>query len=226
MKSGTGASSIVLEALPGSLAMPADFASVPDPASRKEQAVLRQRQGLFAPWRQMVLFSEHYLEFSDSSGRRPRILNLAFLAAEPATISAIAWRWLCVGLVALTAVVITLYLAEWLHAVWLSLLSAACFSICLTKSQRRLLFRTKYGGLVVFEVFFGVWQRRQAGQFVELVKQRIATSSSILPKGEQRLAVEVAEHRRMLDEGWLSRARYEQAKKRIFRHYKRPKSAS
>ena len=222
MKSGMGASSIVLEALPGSVAMPDEYANVPDLSSRQEQGVLRQRQGLFAAWRQLILFNEHYLEFRDGSGRsRPRVLNLAFLASEPVTVSVIAWRWLLVGLVTLAGAVIVALFHEWVLLAGLSMLSAVCFAICLARSQKRLLFRTKYGGLVVFDVFYGVWQRRRAAEFVALLKQNGAKAAAKLPQGELRLAVEVAEHRRLLEEGWLSRSRYEQAKKRIFKHYKR-----
>lgn len=214
-------STIVLEALPGALAMPDDLARVPDLESRQEEVVLRQRKGLFASWRQLTLFNDHYVEFRDGNRRsRPRVLNLAFLAEQPAIASGFPWRWLLVSVVMLGAAVVTTLLREWLLLTALAISTMVSFAIYFARAQQRLLFRTRYGGVVTFDVFYGIWQRRKAAQFIELVKQRIVQASSKLPRGEARLAVEVAEHRRFQDNGWLSRSRYEQAKKRIFRQYK------
>lgn len=219
-------STIVLEALPGALIMPADLTRVPDLENRQEEAVLRQRKGLFAPWRQLALFNEHYLEFRDGTGRScPRVLNLAFLVEQPETVSGFPWRWLLVSLVMLGAATVAALFREWLLLTALAIVSMICLAIYFARAQQRLLFRTRYGGVLVFDVFYGIWQRRKASQFVELVKQRTARASLALPKGEARLAVEVAEHRRFQDDGWLSRSRYEQAKRRIFRHYKRQPKA-
>lgn len=221
MKSRIGSSTIVLEALPGALAMPDDLARVPDLESRQEELVLRQRKGLFAHWRQLTLFNDHYVEFRDGAVRgRPRVLNLAFLAEQPATVSGFPWRWLIVSLVMLGATAVTALLREWLLLAALAIVSMISLSIYFARAQQRLLFRTRYGGVVAFDVFYGIWQRRKAAEFVELVKKRIVQASLTLPKGETRLAVEVAEHRRFQDDGWLSRSRYEQAKKRIFSQYK------
>ena len=51
--------------------------------------------------------------------------------------------------------------------------------------------------------------------------ERIEGAATILPTGEKRLAAEMAEHRRMLTEGWLSKARYDLAKHRIFALYRK-----
>lgn len=228
MKSRIGSSTIVLEALPGTLAMPDEFARVPDSESRQEELVLRQRKGLFMPWRQLVLFNEHYVEFRDGAGRNiPRVLNLAFLADQPAIVSAFPWRWLVVSLVLLGAASVTALFREWLLLTAFSLAFVISLSVYFARAQQRLLFRTRYGGVVVFDIFHGIWQRRKAAPFVELLRQRITQASSRLPSGEARLAIEVAEHRRFQQDGWLSRSRYEQAKKRLFSQYKRqPKTGS
>lgn len=220
MKSRIGSSTIVLEALPGALAMPDEFASVPDLEGRQEEVVLRQRKGLFAPWRQLALFNEHYVWFRDGGGRS-RVVNLAFLAQQQVTVSAFPLRWFAVSLVTFGAASAAALFREWLLLAALAMASMICFSIYFARAQQRVLFRTRYGGVVVFDVFHGIWQRRKAARFVELLRQRIAQASSKLPAGEARLAVEVAEHRRFQNDGWLSQGRYEQAKKRIFSHYKR-----
>lgn len=226
MKPRIGSSTIVLEALPGALAMPDELARVPDLESRHPELILRQRKGLFAPWRQLVLFNGHYVEFRDGAGRaRPRVLNLAFLANQPAIVSGFPWRWLVVSLVLLGAASIAALFREWLLLAAFAVASVVSLSVYFARAQQRLLFRTRYGGVVVFDIFHGIWQRRRAAAFVELLGQRIAQASSRLPAGEARLAVEVAEHRRFQEDGWLSRSRYEQAKKRIFSQYRRqPKS--
>jgi len=91
----------------------------------------------------------------------------------------------------------------------------------LNSLRSRIIFRTRYGGIAVFEIAASVLRRREAEKFVSLLCERIEGAASILPTGEKRLAAEMAEHRRMLTEGWLSKARYDLAKNRIFARYKK-----
>lgn len=129
MKSRIGSSTIVLEALPGAPAMPDEFARVPDLESRHQELVLRQRKGLFTPWRQLVLFNEHYVEFRDGAGRaRPRVVNLAFLADQPAIVSGFPWRWLVVSLLLLGAASVA---ALFLNGCYSQPLRSLLLSVCL-----------------------------------------------------------------------------------------------
>ena len=108
-----------------------------------------------------------------------------------------------------------------LQCVVLAALATAALAGYLVRVRERLIFRTRFGGIAVFEMAVGLFHRRQAENFLVLLQERIQGGAEILPAGEERLAAEMAEHRRMLQDGWLSPARYDLAKQRIFSRYRK-----
>lgn len=213
-------SDIVLQAVPGALDMPDEFVRIPDAARRRHEQELVQQSAPFRRCYRLTLFNGHYLDCQQPQGGS-RVVNLAYLAEEPLIVRENAWRWLVAGLVAFAGVTVTSLFAQLPESLALGVFAALCLVMYFALSRTRLIFRTRFGGIAVFELHHRMWNRRHSLDFARLLQERIRGAAVVLPKGDQRLAAEIAEHRRMLMEGWLSRSRYELAKKRIFSRYRR-----
>lgn len=209
---------IVLHATAGAQASPDDYVRVPDASGRRTEDELVQFAGPFRPSQRLVLFNDHYLE-SGHDGQR-RVLNLAYIAPDALKVREISWRWLIAGLVASVGATASATAGAGIHALVLGILALSCLVCCAMTSRSREIFRTRTGGIAVVEISHWLWGRRTSRAFAAQLVERMRAAERELPGDTQRLAAEMAEHRRMLTEGWLSRARYELAKKRIFAQYR------
>lgn len=210
---------IVLQGLPGLQAMPDEYVRVPSEETRRQEQVLEL--GRLGSRARFVLFNGHYLACDAGKSGDPRVVNLAYLADTPVRVRQPAWRWLIATLVLAAGAGVTLALAPSKEAALLGGFTVIALLGYLHGVRTRIVFRTRYGGIAVFELNAGLLQRRKADAFASVLQERIDGAARILPGGDQRLAAEIAEHRRMLSEGWLSRARYDLAKKRIFSRYRK-----
>lgn len=208
---------IVLHAALGADPSPDDDVRVPDETGRVVDDVLLQYGGPLRPRRRLVLFNRHYLEIDDDVRRR--VLNLAYLAPEPLEVREIAWRWLVAGLASAAGTLASAVAGSAVHALLLATMAAACLAVTVTTSRVRQIFRTRTGGIAVIEVNHWPWGRRASRAFAARLMAGIREAGQGSLPPTRRLAAEMAEHRRMLTDGWLSRARYELAKKRILARY-------
>lgn len=210
---------IILQAVPGTQDLPEEFVKVPEEGARRRETYLRlsRWQGC---WAAFTLFNGHYLE-CERRGKPARVVNLAYLAAEPMQLRESAWRWLIAALVMVAGATLTAAVHHLAEAIALSLAALLTFCGYFMSIRQRLIFRTRVGGIALFEISVGLFNRRRVQLFLSMLAERIEGAYSILPQGDGRLAAEMAEHRRMFKEGWLSQTRYDLAKKRIFARYRR-----
>ncbi|MDF1630316.1 MAG: hypothetical protein P1U78_11010 [Alcanivoracaceae bacterium] len=195
-----------------------DCLAVPSSNQRRVESRLVQR----SPWRdeevELVLFNGHYLGIRDR--RRPqvpeRVVNLAYLDPQPTYHSGdITIRVSLVGLVSMVMIIVATLLQP--QALLMVALAAPCLLLLAVMSARlgRWEFRTATGAIPVCSVSRELLRQARPRRFVELLTERAEGAQIILPKGNKRLAAELAEHRRMLDSGWLSRRLYESARRRL-----------
>lgn len=217
----TESEQIELAAVQGRHSLYEDLLQVPELASRRHELVFEQKNRLLGRYRRIVLFNGRYLEWSEQRGRREisRIINLAFLAGSPSSYREIAWRSLSVAMLAL--IVAGLLLAVEQPVAALAALGVALVGggVCLRGSSRRLLFYTRTGRVVMFDLFDQRGDRKRFAKVVSALQLRGERAWALLPDRKERLAAEVAEHRRLMREGVIREAQYERAKQRIFRCY-------
>ena len=188
------------------------------PVTRREEGGLRQHSRLRGVTRHLTLFNGHYLEWEESlSGRvnSRRQINLAFIDPQPVFRRVLARERLLAGALALCLAAAAPFVASWTLAAVLAGVGMVLLMTGYQRSCDRAVFLTRHGRLAVFELFCRAPNRREASAWIELISERARHAAAVLPPGQQGLAAEMADHRRMAAEGWLSRARYELARKRI-----------
>jgi len=202
---------------------------VPELPARRLEMQLRQRSHWHDLDRRLTLFNGHYLSVCDH--QRPQqeelVINLAYLAPIPRYEPGTVRQRLFTGAVAL---VLTLILAAWLSSTLLPALMLAmlCVVALMLMSARpgRWVFYTALGETPVFSVLHGLTGRKEAAAFVDLLMERIEGASVVLPSGSRRLAAELAEHRRILLSGGLSRQQYQSARQRLLNQLARRRQSS
>jgi len=198
-----------------------ELLQVPELASRRHELVFEQKNRLLGRHRRIVLFNGRYLEWAEQRGKREvtRIVNLAFMAGSASPRQDIAWRSLVVAVLAF--IVAGLLLAVGQPRMALVALSGALVGavLCLRGSSRRLLFYTRNGRVVMFDLFDQRGSNPRFAKVIAALQQRGERAWALLPDKKERLAAEVAEHRRLMTEGVISQEQYERAKQRIFRCY-------
>lgn len=202
---------------------------VPEPPARRLEVQLRQRSHWHDLDRRLTLFNGHYLSVCDH--QRPEqeelVINLAYLASEPRYEPGSLRQRLSAGAMAL---VVTLTAAAWLSSSLIPALMLAmlCVVALMLMSARpgRWVFYTALGEMPVCSVLHGLTGRKEAAAFVDLLVERIEGASVVLPSGSRRLAAELAEHRRILLSGGLSRQQYKFARQRLLDQLARRRQSS
>lgn len=192
------------------------------PEMRREEAFLRQRARLRGISRDLLLFNGHYLLWEESLNGRldtRRHINLAFIDPKPVVRRQLARERLVAGMVAALLMIPALAYGLWTLALILLGASTVMLLSGYQRSCDRVIFRTRHGRVAVFELFCRAPSRAKAEAWIEMISERARHARQVLPAGRDALAAEVADHRRMASEGWLSRARYEKARKRILAHF-------
>lgn len=195
-----------------------DFVAVPDETRRRTDVSLLQRQ----PWQGretlLTLFNGHFLAICERQrpDRGERIINLAYLDARPERIAGnLVQRLQFIAALALLIPLLALWLEAWALAALM--LVGVCVAGLLIMSARPVLyqFHTALGRVPVCNIASHWWQRGQVEHFLAVLSERIDGARVVLPTGSRRLAAELAEHRRMLVSGDLSRKHYEEARLRL-----------
>lgn len=217
----TDSEQIELAAVQGRHSLYSDLLHVPELASRRYELVFEQKNRLLGRHRRILLFNGRYLEWTEQRGQHEmtRIINLAFLAGSPSHYRELAWRSLSVALLALTVAGLLLAVGQPVPA--LAALGVALLGggLCLRGSSRRLLFYTRNGRVVMFDLFEQRSDSKRLAKVMSALQLRSERAWGLLPDRKERLAAEMAEHRRLMTEGIISQAQYERAKQRIFRRY-------
>lgn len=208
---------IVLSAVTDGGGLSEDFIRVPPVETRRVESSLTLTR-VMCRWQEFVLFNGHFVSVRPYQ-KSERVANLAYLSTQPVTVRESAWRWLLASIVIVAGALTTAFIQQWQESVLLSIAAIAALVGYVAGRRDRVFFRTRFGGIAVFDLSVGLFQRAQARLFIALIQERISGAASILPDGDQRYAAEIAEHRRMLSEGWLSQSRYDVAKGRLFARY-------
>lgn len=195
----------------------AEYVSVPDGPSRRPERILRQRQPWLGSDIVLTLFNGHFLACQDrlQPQTSERVVNLAYLDARP--------RWSAGNLRQRLSLGAALVLPAFLAGVWSPawapalLVGLSCLFAWLVMSARpsSCHFYTALAGVPVCRIDCPWWQQKAVMAFIEALQERIDGARVVLPSGRQRLAAELAEHRRMLVSGGLSRQHYESARARL-----------
>lgn len=205
------------------------YAVVPPVEQRRLEFQLVQHR----PWQEQesefVLFNGHYLAIRDR--RRPdqaeRIVNLAYLDVRPSYHSGNLWLRLWSGICALSLVLIGTMLLAPQSVLLVSLAGLSLLLLALmTARPSHWVFSTALGAVPVCEISSGLWRQGRAKHFVKLIMERAEGAKVVLPTGSKRLAAELAEHRRMLECGSLSRRHYETARQRLLGHVRQAAGSS
>lgn len=215
-------SEIVMEVAPGSRLLPEDLVRLPPLETWRLERTLSQRSRIHHRQRNFTLFNGHYLEMRESLRSRERraIFNLAFLDPEPRRHRRLAWRWLG-GTLVLVALAAAAFIpgGPLPGAAILALAVLASFQV-VRRSRDQLVFFTNVGRMPVFALDLGLVSGRDSREFAGLMAERIEGASVLLPQGRERLAAEMAEHRRLHESGAISKRAYEKAKQRIFASFR------
>ncbi|PKM23031.1 MAG: hypothetical protein CVV10_01340 [Gammaproteobacteria bacterium HGW-Gammaproteobacteria-14] len=202
---------------------------VPDLPARRLEVQLRQRSHWHDIDRQLTLFNGHYLSVCDR--QRPEqeelVINLAYLAPVPRYESGTLRQRFSMGAMAL---VLTLSLGAWVSSSLIPALTLAMLSVIalmlMSARPGRWVFYTALGDTPVCSVLHGFTGRKDAVRLVALLAERIEGASVVLPVGSRRLAAELAEHRRILLSGGLSRRQYQCARQRLLAQLGKRRPAS
>lgn len=200
-----------------------DYVSVPPSDRRRSEARLVQSN----PWQgfevELELFNGHYLGIHDRLAleQSEQILNLAYLDPRPVYLAGDLPGRLCrVLLAALLPVLLAVFLQGG-AAPWV-LLAVGCLLVLAAMSAKpaNWVFRTALGKVPVCTIRGGLVSSGAAEHFVNVVRERIEGAEVVLPSGSRRLAAELAEHRRMLQSGCLSRDDYNSARQRLLSRFR------
>ena len=209
---------ILLDSVAGARMLPEELVQLPPEDARKPEQEHTWRSFLQRRARQYLIFNGHYLQVHDSASRRsePAVFNLAFLDPQSLQRTRRPYGWLGASLTSMLAGTTTWWLEFGGVGAALLALSVLLLIRFLRGCRDERIFLSRYGRVPLFSVCIGGLRRARAEQFVELLSERIDGAMAILPGGKQRMAAEVAEHRRLREAGTISASYYEKAKKRIF----------
>lgn len=200
-----------------------DYVSVPPSDQRRSDARLLQAN----PWQgfevELELFNGHYLGMRNGlvPGQPEQILNLAYLdphpVYHPGDLSVRLRR-------VLVATLVPLLMAAYFQSgsvPWV-LLAICCLLVLAAMSAKPgfWVLHTALGRAPVCTIRGGLLSSCTAEHFVSLVRERIEGAEIVLPRGSRRLAAELAEHRRMLEAGCLSRRHYDAAREHLLRQFR------
>ncbi|MDX1805116.1 MAG: hypothetical protein R3292_13680 [Alcanivorax sp.] len=191
------------------------YTRIPPLEEREVEQELHQPAGLGKRRRDLVLFSRHFVACQG------QIFNLAFLAPRPQRIRTIAWVSIGFSLAFVVAAGLAFARSQIPLALGAAGVAMVLGVVAFLRCSDRLLFYTRTGGIPAFDLRNRLTDRRQLQSLLEILESRSKAAAKCLPAGSQRLAAEVAEHRRLMLSGWLKPHSYERAKKRIFARYSR-----
>ena len=210
---------IELQGVPGARDQ-AELLAVPDQGERKVEFVFAPKSGGRAC--SLALFNDHFVEFRRAGRRKGRadVFNLAFVDPKPnhEVYRSIVWWGLAV--LAAAALAAGAYLQLW-PIVVAGAVCTAVFGVIARRTQRnRWVFYSRHGREALFELNQSRADRQRLKKLMGILAKRGQQAWTRLPRGKERLGIEVAEHRRLLDSGSISKDQYERAKSRIFGRYK------
>jgi hypothetical protein len=194
-----------------------DYVRVPPDDQRRVDACLVQQ----LPWLDSApewrLFNGHFLSLSDR--RRPhmpeRVINLAYLNPTPRWQPGDFRRRAAIAAVMAAIAAFGLLIHPEAALPLLLLLVSAVSWLVLSVRPGGWEFRTAIGDTPVCTIACPPFRRAECMGFVQLICERADGARVVLPTGSRRVAAEIAEHRRMLDSGVLSRRHYDAARQRL-----------
>lgn len=214
---------IVMDEALGTRTTPQEMVRLPPLDSWRMERSFSQQSRLHRFRRSFSLFNGHFLELREGrrGHERRAVYNLAFLESQPRTRRFIAWRWVGVTALMLAAGVGVMWAGFLLAGSGILAAAALTLFQALRRSRYQLVFYSYVGGVPLFVLEPEWLVRGDAHAFAALLSERIEDAHWLLPRGRDRLAAIMAEHRRLHESGCLSQRRYERAKRRIMEGFSR-----
>ncbi|MZR61725.1 hypothetical protein [Alcanivorax sp. DP30] len=209
---------IQLQGVPGGLDQ-SQLVAVPGENDRKVELVYAPKAGGTAS--SLSLFNGRFVEYR-RRGRKGHsaVFNLAFVDPRPShDVHHALLEWLVASL-GLFAIATGAYLQIWLLAATGAGWTAVLGVVARRKQRNRWVFFSRHGRIALFELPQSRADGERLQKLISILAKRGQLAWTALPAGKERLAAEVAEHRRLMAGGTISKDRYEIAKRRIFGRYK------
>lgn len=216
-------SEIMLDVPHGARLMPDDLVRLPPLESWRLERSFIQRSRVRGQDASFTLFNGHYLEMRESRRGRERkaIFNLAFLCPRPRLHRRLAASWFVATALLSISAIPAFWFGTPAIGVALVALGALAGLRALRRSRNQLVFVTNAGRAPVFALELGLVGGGETRAFAELLGERIDGAAMLLPRARERLAAEMAEHRRLLSSGAIGKRQYERARQRIFTRFSR-----
>lgn len=205
----------------------------PGAAQRVRNSELEQRSRLHGLKVDVTIFNDHFLSV-EASGTRSTPqdfwINLAFLDSNAQRDRYVAWHWLAtaLALLVITGLALRLALRSSLPVDPSAQVAMICLLVAATagataalvfRSRDLLVFHTRHGRVPLLRLLNRNPDRERFEIFIEKLGEQIEATRDARFGSEltQLLSAELREHRRLLEEGVLSREQYDAAKRRILR---------
>jgi len=169
----------------------------------------------------------HYTlkSFRHKDNKKHRV-NLSYVSNQPERECTVAWKWLSTAFATLVWSMLLLYIglftqfkADYIAIVGV-LLGTFSMIAMLTfyyRTQDKLIYRSFFGNISLFEVSNHKPGNREFDLFMEKLRQHIKLAQDKLSM-HHRLVGELKDLRRIRDEGKISNEQYESARDIIFKH--------
>ena len=195
----------------------------PVPAShqRKPECKILSTTGFLQAKTRHMLLNRHFVALSpEKNPDQEQLINLAFLSPKPSISKKIDWRWLAGALGTATLGAGLIYLQYLLPAAVFCILAGLCGLNFFDTARKRYVFHSRIGSIALLDYSFHLFGSKKHGpQWIALLQRRIVESAQQLPKGENRLKAELAEHRRLFNAGYINQRRYDLAKQRVLKRF-------
>lgn len=209
---------IELQGVPAALDQ-AQLVAVPEQSDRKVELVFTPKSGIACS---LSLFNGRFVEYRRSARRKGAavVFNLAFVDPKPTHDVELALPYWAAAVLGGVAILAGAYLQLWPVAAGGAIWTALSMVVARRKQRNRWIFYSRHGRIALFELRQCRADAERLQKLIGILAKRGQQAWDHLPAGRERLAVEVAEHRRLQSSGAISKERYERAKRRIFGQYK------
>ena len=169
----------------------------------------------------------HYTlkSFRHKDNKKHRV-NLSYVSNQPERECTVAWKWLSTAFATLVWSMLLLYVGLFTQfkadyivivGVLLGTFSMIAMLTFYYRTQDKLIYRSFFGNIPLFEVSNHKPGNREFDLFMEKLRQHIKLAQDKLSM-HQRLVGELKDLRRIRDEGKISNEQYESARNIIFKH--------
>lgn len=193
---------------------------IPPKEEREINFGMVQNSKLRRKKRSLYVFDQAYLGFRENKAPE-KILELGFLISAPRTTRKVAWLsvLLMIACISFAGWSIDQSLLPLEYNLCLIAVAVGCLLFSVFRSSHRAVFYTEKGKIPMFELYVNLPDKKRYQNLLKKLQSSIERAKKLLPADKNRLAMEIAEHRRLFNEGVISEQQYEKAKGNIFKYF-------